>query len=168
MCCPEISRVLKDDNVTVYKNQNENLIVFTGENYEVFTSIIDGQYPNYMAVVPKTIVGEVQVDSSFKSSLERILILPADNKLKVPAVKVEVGEGMILSALSEQCGEIRETLPLIYKGEELKTAFNAHYVIDALKMMPEATMSFGGALAPALFKTSDDDNYTIVVVPLRA
>jgi DNA polymerase-3 subunit beta len=159
VCCPEISRVLKDDNVTVYKNQNENLIVFTGENYEVFTSIIDGQYPNYMAVVPKTIVGEVQVDSSFKSSLERILI---------PAVKVEVGEGMILSALSEQCGEIRETLPLIYKGEELKTAFNAHYVIDALKMMPEATMSFGGALAPALFKTSDDDNYTIVVVPLRA
>ena len=170
--CTEISRVVKDDEVTVSSVGAGNIILFTGDNYEVFTSTIEGQYPNYMAVIPKAFVGEVKVNGSFKSSMDRILTLPTDDKVKIPQVNVEAGEGLTLSAFSEAAGEIKETLPLSYKGEALKTAFNAQYVVDALRMLPEdATIKFGGETAPSVFKPDfkDDkeDDYTIVLVPIR-
>lgn len=62
-------------------SQNENYAKFTFENYEVYTRLIEGRYPNYNAVIPKT------EDSKIEKPLEAKKWLKAIDKVKWAANK---------------------------------------------------------------------------------
>lgn len=71
----ELLRVVDDEDVVVYTSGN-NLLFKTGET-EIFSRIINGQYPDVNAVISKDFVSECSVNTeTFRQSIARILTLP--------------------------------------------------------------------------------------------
>lgn len=131
--------------------------------------LIDASFPNYNQVIPKMTGEGVQVDcASLKNALRRVSIL-SDQETKSVLMEIKSQE-MRLTSDSPSQGDASETVDVLYKGSDLKVAFNAHYIMDILKVMEDETMrmEIRDSLSPALFVgTKDDDKFLSVVMPMR-
>jgi DNA polymerase III subunit beta len=74
------------------------------------------------------------------------------------------------SSVSET-GESEETIPAEFKGTPVEIGFNAQYLIDFLRVVPNEQVAFwfkdphsAGELRPAGEKA---DNYRYVIMPMR-
>ncbi|MDP2921568.1 MAG: DNA polymerase III subunit beta, partial [Candidatus Omnitrophota bacterium] len=54
-------------------------------------------------------------------------------------------------------GEVREELDTVYKGHEITIGFNPHYIMDALKVIPqdEIALEVFGSDKPAVIRIED-------------
>ena len=62
-----------------------------------------------------------------------------------------------------------DVIPIKYSGEKLEIAFNAKYMIDALKNSEcdEVRIDFTGALFPIRIRPMNDDSFVGIVLPVR-
>lgn len=154
-----------EDDVSV--GMSGNNIMFCWEGFEMFSRLIDGQYPNYHQVIPSAMISSIQINTaSIRECVERINSLP--NRKDVPsAVTLEIKDNLTLYGKSESAGEINESCEIVEKqGEDMGATFNAGYLLDGLKAMPEqAKLSFSGVQSPSILQANED--YLVVLVPLR-
>jgi DNA polymerase-3 subunit beta len=144
------------------------------EGFELVSKLVEGQFPNYEQVIPKS--------SPLKLVVEREPLLAAIRRVAVVAddrtrpVRLTVSEGQVrLSAQSQELGEAEETLPADYRGDELTIGFNARYVLDALGPMdrPWTVVGLKDGLSPGLLlgaaekESAPDDAYRCVIMPMR-
>lgn len=138
--------------------------------------LIDGAFPDYRQVIPKT--GEKRFTvgrERFLDTLRRISLLSSD---KAHAVKLELEPGR-LRVLSQNpdLGEGREEVPVEYQGEPLKIGFNARYLMDVLGAMvnlepvaaQDVAMELADDLSPGVVKPAGESAtvFTAVVMPMR-
>ena len=76
---------------------------------------------------------------------------------------------LTLSAASHDLGEAEETLDVDYAGAELTIGFNARYVLEALGPMEgeDVVVELKDALSPGVVKSSADEGYGCVIMPMR-
>jgi DNA polymerase-3 subunit beta len=144
------------------------------EGFELVSKLVEGQFPNYEQVIPKS--------SPLKLVVEREPLLAAIRRVAVVAddrtrpVRLTATEGQVrLSAQSQELGEAEETLPADYHGDELAIGFNARYVLDALAPMdrPWTVMGLKDGLSPGVLlgaaerESAPDDAYRCVIMPMR-
>lgn len=149
---------------------NGNNIIFSSDDFEMYSRTIDGQYPNYLQVIPKDASQYIEFNpEELRGCVERINALPRDDKKNIMPIKFKCGEELIVTGTSEEAGEIKETCSLVTslkKDDSLDIAFNITYVYDALKTMPDkCKLSFSGEISPAILQSSPE--YLMVLVPLR-
>ena len=86
------------------------------------------------------------------------------------------GEVKVFSSALET-GESEESVPGEYSGPDLEIGFNAQYLLDFLRAIPQDQVSFGlkdqksaGELQPAAGRQDvreDAEQYRYVVMPMR-
>ena len=138
--------------------------------------LIDGAFPDYRQVIPKS--GEKRFTvgrERLLDTLRRISLLSSD---KAHAVKLELEPGL-LRVLSQNpdLGEGREEVPVEYQGEPLKIGFNARYLIDVLGAMvnlepvavQDVAVELADDLSPGVVKPAGESatQFTAVVMPMR-
>lgn len=163
----ELTRVLQGEELCSV-GVNGNNIIFCWENFEMFSRLIEGQFPNYLQVIPGNTVSSIDFDTAaVRSCVERINMLPVSDKTQVARLSLELKEELALSGSSDLVGEINETCGVTGKvGEDIAISFNATYFLEALKVMPEtAKLSFSGAMSASIMQAAPE--YLIVLVPLR-
>ncbi len=81
------------------------------------------------------------------------------------------GEVKIHSSLSET-GESEESIPAEYEGDAVEIGFNAQYLLEFLRALPEDNVAFhfrdaqsAGELRPGA--EQNGDQYRYVVMPMR-
>ena len=166
----ELSRVLepKDDLVTVYFTENQ--IFFEVGDITVFSRLLDGQFPNFEQVIPKknehSLVCEV---APLISVLNRMSPLASD---KGNSVKFHLDEdGLQVTAATADVGEGSESLDVEYSGPAMTLAFNARYLLDALKALGSERMDLklNTPLSPTLITPVGGSTVCrYVVMPMRA
>jgi DNA polymerase-3 subunit beta len=144
------------------------------EGFELVSKLVEGQFPNYEQVIPKS--------SPFRLVVEREALLAAIRRVAVIAddrtrpVRLTVGEGEVrLWAQSHELGEAEETLAGEFHGSEITIGFNARYLLDALAPMEGAWAVVGlkDALSPGVFlsasgrEAAPDEAYRCVIMPMR-
>jgi DNA polymerase-3 subunit beta len=152
----------------------EGKFVLRTEGFELVSKLVEGQFPNYEQVIPKT--------SPLRMVVEREPLLAAIRRVAVVAddrtrpVRLTMAEGQVrLSAQSQELGEAEETLPAEFTGTELTIGFNARYLLDALGPMDGAWAVVGlkDALSPGVFLSATDraaapdEAYRCVIMPMR-
>jgi DNA polymerase-3 subunit beta len=148
----------------------ENSAIFRRPGVILSMRLIEGLFPDYRQVIPKTGEKVVKVGRDrLLETLRRISLLSSD---KAHAVKLELGKGT-LRVLSQNpdLGEAKEEVPVDYAGEPLKIGFNARYILDVLAVVQSADVSFELAddLSPGVLRGADeaDQGFTAVVMPMR-
>ncbi len=143
---------------------------FVGETI-VYSRRIEGTFPNYKQVIPKTNENLLVADRNELMSATKRVSLLADSKTH--KIKMYLSkEGIKLTASTPDLGEAEEQVPATYTGDEMVIGYNASYIMDVLKTTDSEEVKFelGTAVGASILKPSiepDDEAYVCLVMPLR-
>jgi len=166
----ELRRLLEEDapKTELRLGFSKNHALFKRDGLVMVSKLIDGNYPNYLQVVPAKSTKKVTVAKDiFAHAVKRVSIL---SKEKTNAVKLQLeNDRLILSTNNPEVGEASEELAVDYKGEAISIGFNSRYLIDVLTAMDRQNIALEltDALSPCLITEEGDEHYKCVVMPMR-
>jgi DNA polymerase-3 subunit beta len=169
----ELSRVLADtdDPVEVMLSHARNQILFHLEGVDLVSRLIDGQFPNYQQVMPKSCTTKATVDRDELLQAVRLASLIASSSANI--VKLHVGKdaeiGIKVSAAAD-IGDNQSEVEAKVEGDGTTIAFNARYLLDVLSNVyaDQFSIELNGPLSPGVFKPiSDGSEYVHVVMPVK-
>lgn len=144
----------------------DNYAVFECENTKVITKLIEGQFPNYEAVIPKVPEATILVSKAIlKNAIERANVF-ANDKYSGNIVRFS-GEGSLsISGSSSLFGDIRQTIKVDHIGEKVKVAFNCEFLLQAINAASDETitLNYFGSHAPMIFC---EEGYLQLILPVR-
>ncbi len=164
----ELRRFLTDESKAVRVTVGKNHILFTIDDIEFLTRLIEGTYPNYEQVIPTSNEKILTVDRSLLTrSLRRVSIMSRERS---NAVKVDIdSNNIIISASNPDIGEASDEIGVNYSGDAMTVAFNARYVLDVLNAMSseKVILKLNEPLSPAMIMEEGGEDYKCVVMPMR-
>ena len=129
---------------------------------------IEGTFPNYLQVLPKTAERRVRLERSLLlESIQRAALV---SSLENNTVKLTFNQNLLeISASSAEFGEAHESIAVEYEADEkpISITFNSKFLTDPLKALDEDVIffEFKDEVSPGVIKTND--NFRCVVMPLR-
>src|SRR5881296_4614146 len=146
----------------------ENQFVLQMPNFVMTARLIEGQFPNYDAVIPRTHPGKLAAPrSSLTAALRRVAVM-AEERNK--PVKLALSPGSLkMTASSQELGEAEEILEVEYAGEEMVIGFNSRYLLEAMAALDKDQVMFEikDAQSPGVIKSVEDEGYCCVIMPMR-
>ncbi|HET7560665.1 MAG TPA: DNA polymerase III subunit beta [Limnochordia bacterium] len=113
----------------------QNQAVFESASIKLISRLIEGEFPNYAQVFPNERPTVAELDrAALLSALERSVLI---TQRGTPWVLLDAqAEGRLaISAREAEIGEAYEELEITLTGEPNKNAYNARYLIDALRAL---------------------------------
>jgi DNA polymerase III subunit beta len=163
----EIMRVLGAGE-EVQLGITENQFVLQMPNFVMTARLIEGQFPNYEAVIPKTHPGRLMAARGALSSALRRVAVMAEERNK--PVKLALSPASLkVSASSQELGEAEEILDVEYAGEEMVIGFNSRYLLEAMGALEKDQVVFEikDAQSPGVIKSVEGEGYCCVIMPMR-
>jgi DNA polymerase-3 subunit beta len=163
----EIMRVLGAGE-EVQLGITENQFVLQMPNFVMTARLIEGQFPNYEAVIPKNHPGKLVIARAAVSAALRRVSVMAEERNK--PVKMTLAPAVLrLTASSQDMGEAEEALDVDYAGEEVTIGFNSRYLLDAIGPVEheQIVLEFKDALSPGIVRSGAEDGYCCVIMPMR-
>ncbi|MCB0396758.1 MAG: DNA polymerase III subunit beta [Flavobacteriales bacterium] len=105
---------------------------FTLEGLEVICRLIDGKYPNYDAVIPKTNPNKLTIDrDQIMNSIKRVSIFSNKTTHQV-RLKISGSELQVSAEDIDFNNEATERLTCQYEGKDMEIGFNSRFLADIL------------------------------------
>ncbi|GAT76648.1 DNA polymerase III, beta chain [Ehrlichia ruminantium] len=143
-------------------------ICFEYKEYILISKVIDGIFPDYNSIIPKSHDKNVLIDSEVLSNaIDRVSVVVFD---KVKVIKLKFTDNkLILSAASSDQGDAREELEIdTYSTSEITIGLNARYLIEALYCIKgKCHLSFYDANTAILIQEQDNDDAMYIIMPMR-
>lgn len=145
-------------------------IMFSNGVINLISRLIDGQYPDYVAIIPQ------KTESEFIMEREQFLSgikLVGGFAGRAADVKVRTKkEAKVLEIYSnnQYVGENNYLVPVRKTGEgATEMAFNGRYLADGVRALEGESLSLGvnGPNKPAILKTPGDTSFFYIVMPLE-
>ncbi len=134
----------------------------------LFIRLIEGEYPDYRQVIPKSTDRMAKIDkNTFHSALKRVSLLAHE---KSKGVKFSIQPGMLtVYSSNPDLGEAKEEIDVGYTGEPVSIGFNAKYLLECLAVTPvdQLELLFKDHLSPGILKGEGQPNHTYVIMPMR-
>ncbi|WP_419934084.1 DNA polymerase III subunit beta [Candidatus Palauibacter sp.] len=149
--------------------RSDNHLAFRSAGREVFTSLIEGPYPNFDQVIPKDNDKVATVNrAALETAVRRVAVMAED-----PTRRVRLSftnGGLNFKVQTPDLGEAEDMLSLDYEGEDIDIGFNATYLLEVLRHMPDddVRMTFKAPERAATFQpATGEPDYLCLVMPLR-
>lgn len=162
-------------------NSEEETLDFYDDEHTLFfrlgrrvltTRKLNGQFPNYEAVLPRDNNKFVVVRSEdLMGSIQRVAQF-ADERSGAIKIRLEQNE-MKISSSSTEAGESEDTIETPYNFDPLVVGFNSTYLIDFLKAVGnrgEVRLEFKDTQSAGQMRPEDSDSdfkYRYVIMPMR-
>ncbi len=163
-----IRKLLDNDEGQVELSFGEGAIRLTRPNQIFWFRLLEGEFPDYGAVVPTDNKHRAVLRrDDLAATLKRIGILIAE---RARAVHFAFRETELeIEVHNVDRGEVRETVPMEFTGDELAVGFNARYLQEILGVMKgeHVVLELAHPLAPCLVKDPEDSDCFFVVMPMR-
>ncbi len=148
---------------------DDSQLVLAAENLKFVSRIIEGNFPNYKEILPKTFTTEATLlKGDFTETLRKARVFAgADQHVGFhvyPKKKV-----FDVTAQSAAIGEMSDSLEAAVSGDDIDVNFHIGYVADCLQSIPSdsITLGFSGAGKPLVIKGVSDASFTYLVMPLN-
>jgi DNA polymerase-3 subunit beta len=144
----------------------ENHVVFGADGTWLTTRRIDGQFPNYRQLLPEQFEHELMLPREELLEVVRRVSLMAQRN---SPLRLRFAEGeLTVSAVTQDVGEARESLPAPFAADPLEIGFNAEFLRDGLESVDADTIKFKliSPLRPAVLE-GDTPDYVYLIMPIR-
>ncbi len=149
----------------------ENQVIFANQETILISRLIEGEYPDYQAVINPVLKNEITMRAKTEQLLSVIRRVSLLANLKTPSIKIEAqDEELTVTASTPELGEAHEQMQASINGGRIEIAFNAKFIMDVLRNIEtqEVTLKFRDSLSPVLVTPADDStNYLCIVMPMR-
>lgn len=174
----EVIRTIPSEVPTdIHVSCSYNQISMSSAHIYMTSRLIEGTFPDYRRVIPieENIRTRVTLDAAtFSSAVERASLIARTDQYNI--VKLAFEQGLLrISSNSPEIGEAEETINAQVEGDDVSIAFNASYLMDAVKSLDSDTciLSLQGSnaqgmnLSPITIREEIDPDYIYVVTPVR-
>lgn len=154
----------KDISVSVGKRH----IVFEIDNYSIISRLLDGDFLDYNAAVPKTCATTVLINTDDAiTCIERALPV-IENDKKNPIRCLFDNDEMRVSTVSG-LGRVVDYTHANISGERVEIGFNSKFLLDALRAADtdQVKIELNSAVSPAKVLPVNDDGFLFLVLPMR-
>ena len=160
----ELHRSLADEG-SCHVAFDERQVAFQFGNVLYVSNQIEGRYPNYDAVVPKTFARELRFQRPpMLAAIRRASIL---SDIKSNAITlIFSGDRVKVEAESFDRGTIEEEIPAVTDGEDMTIMFNYRFMLEALKVIDqeEIVLQVNHPSTPSvLCGDQSPDNYYLIM-----
>ncbi len=166
----ELGGEKEKEMVEVFIVEERNQIVFRFNEIDIVSRLIDGQYPDYNAIIPTgfNLQAAIQRDE-FLNALKVANIIARTVLGNKIILNVEPDKDTIsLSATQSDVGSNESVFSGKIEGSALKIAFSAKFLSDILNNIGEDDIVFecSDPVKPGVFKIKGDDSFIHLVMPM--
>ncbi|HVO43352.1 MAG TPA: DNA polymerase III subunit beta [Aggregatilineales bacterium] len=172
----ELSRIIGPDDEFVYLSipSTRGQVMFHFDNVDVVSQLIDGKFPPYEQVIPKTHTTTTQISTGEllrackrseifardTANTSRLRIVPGENNFAL-------GQ-LVVASQSQEKGDNEGVLEASVSGPGHEISLNVRYLIDVLNVIQEeqVMLETQSASTPGVFKPAGREDFTYVVMPM--
>jgi DNA polymerase III subunit beta len=169
----ELTRLIseQEEPLELIVNSQKSQVMFRLRNVEMVSQLIQGTFPNYSQLIPKShstravvklseflrATKSASIFARDGSGIVRLQIMPRDGKGKIA-----------ISARAEEIGDNIGEVDAAVDGEEAKIAFNSKYLMDVLGVLTkdEVALETTTSSSPGVIRPVGDESYIHVVMPM--
>jgi DNA polymerase-3 subunit beta len=150
---------------------DENHLFFRFGERLLISRKLAANFPDFERVLPRDHPHSVLLDrGEVKAAIERVSQF-SDERSHAIRLELAPGELKVHSSLSDT-GESEESLPAEYDGAQLEIGFNAHYLLDFLRVLEEEQvwLHFKDAQSAGELRPAADSaacTYRYIVMPMK-
>lgn len=157
---------------TVKMEFTDSNVQFTFDHITLMCRLIDGNYPNYEAVIPKENPNKMVVGrEDLLKSIRRVSIF-ANKTTHQVRLKLTGSELTISAEDLDFANEASERMACDYQGEDMEIGFNSRFLVDMLSnlnceniVLELSAPNRAGIILP-VEKDSDAENILMLVMPV--
>lgn len=164
----EISKFIDTSKKSIKVGIKDNYFIFQNENNSIMVKLLEGEYPDYKPVINYEEMTSIEMDRTmFSTLMKRISILTSDDYKSV-ILNFKDNE-LIVTITNPEIGESKEQMMISYSNEEIKSAFNPKYFMDALGVFEEDTVVINvkDSKSPCIIKGLNDDKLVCVIMAMH-
>jgi DNA polymerase-3 subunit beta len=166
----ELGRLLSEGDGDINYERGENHMFFEVGGRTLISRMIDGQFPAYERVIPKSNDKHIEFERDRLTSAVKRVALLANERSR--SVKFQIDKGKVdVTSSSPELGEAHETLPVDYSGAAMQICFNAQYVLDFLSAVTTdvVALELKDEVSQAVMMPvgAEGYDYTYVIMPMR-
>ncbi len=163
----QLCSLLEDFEGDVKISNVKSKIKFELNNSILISKLIDGKFPNYIQVIPKSNQKKLEIElDMFLHSVDRVASVSLDKK---DGVKFNLTKDKLdLSVNNANSGDGKESLNVKFE-HELDISFNSRYLLDVASQLDgdKIEMFLNETGSPALIKDPSDFDSIFVVMPMK-
>jgi len=167
----EIARLFEETEgeVLFSPTGEENQVIFKGENWEVVTRLIEGEFPPFEKIIPRESETKIRLETEGLLQAVRTAAIFARDSSNIIRWQIKKPGLLLISANAPQVGRNLITLEGKLEGVPGKIAFNSRFLLDILNTIKEEEVFFNmsGATNPGVFIPSKDKSFKHIIMPVR-
>ena len=165
----ELAKILVGTNsIELELHVASNQILFKVDGVELTSRLIDGAFPDYEKIIPKSSKTSAKINvAEFLSALKRVSVIVKENN---NSIKISLDSGKItMSTDKTQVGEGFCEFSVEMEGEKADAALNVQYLIDALSHLEDQNVIFSlnDSLSPVILRPAKLGGYVHIIMPLK-
>ena len=178
----ELQRIIPDGDqpVQVAIQPNRAQLLFRIESdspgvgtIELVSQLIQGTFPNFQQLIPKTYACRVVVNTQEFLKATRVAEIFARHNSDIVRLNIFPGEELApgrlrVSARSEDTGENVGEIDATVDGDEAKIAFNVRYLKQALEVVdtPQVALEMTSPSSPGVIRPVNQDGFVHLIMPM--
>ncbi|MBM4318741.1 MAG: DNA polymerase III subunit beta [Deltaproteobacteria bacterium] len=165
----ELKRAMDDGGERISFGVQGSQVIFQGESDTLFVRLIDGVFPDFNRVIPKTNRNVARMErEQLITSLRRVSLFAQAKTMGIRIALSSDGR-MRISASNPDLGRAQEEFEVDYSGDTLEIGYNARYLLDCLAPIEtrEVRFEMNDDLSPGIVRVDGDDDSFYVVMPMR-
>ncbi|MDQ1417966.1 MAG: polymerase subunit beta [Acidimicrobiaceae bacterium] len=157
-----------DDGPAAILRLGEHDATFELGSVKLTTRLIEGDFPNYRALIPSNYPNSLIVGrDALLDAVRRVKLMVRD-----PTTPVRIAmrsDGIELTVITQDWGQATEEVDAKYEGAEMVVAFNPNYLIEGVEAITsdEVQLETLDALKPATLKPTEGSDYLYLLMPVR-
>ncbi|MCT4592629.1 MAG: DNA polymerase III subunit beta [Candidatus Gracilibacteria bacterium] len=167
----ELERVLsgvkdKEKEVKIITSQNQ--ILFQIDNIEIISRLIEGKFPEYNQIIPKTEKSIIEINKEdFILSIKRVGIFARENNNNIK-LNFE-GDKVLITTNNTEIGTEESEVEIKLSGSNNQTALNSLFLLDVLNIIPdkEIIIKIAEKLSPVVIHGKNQKEFIHVIMPLK-
>lgn len=143
-------------------------VIFKTENFILESQLLDGDFPPYSQLIPKSFPKNVIVDrDEFLNALDRVSTMVSDRTSIIEFCFTHDKIKMLAQTPEE--GKSNDEIDVEYQDGDLEIAFNYKYIVESIKNMDSEKIQIGlnGSLSATMFTPVNDDDYICLIMPVQ-
>jgi len=172
----ELARVAVDGNemISMVLPKGRGQVVFRMKDVEVVAQLIDGTFPDYQQIIPRSYKSRtILLTSALLKACKQAEIFAREGsnvaRLDIkPSADSEPG-AVEISAQAEETGSNETVIAATVEGTGLLIAFNVRFLREVLEVIktPNVALETTAPNAPGVIRPVGDDNFLHVIMPMH-
>ena len=158
----------ENNNIVFYLSDNQ--ILFTINNTEIVSRLIEGRYPDYRQIIPVNHKTKAKINKG--DLLRAVKAAALFSKVGINDINLDFPENknkVIVSSASSQTGENIAELDAETNGKDNGIVVNYKYILDGINNIDsgKVVIEVVDGNTPCVLKGENNGNYSYIIMPIK-